>query len=181
MITIIHGGHRKGLSFEAANALKDLLVKKGCLVKLYSLMDYKIDFCCGNQPCQDSGVCIYTDVLTDEILPAVEDSNVFVVFTPTYFNLPPAMLKNFIDRCNLLLTVEERLKPYFAAWVSGQTEEASLEQCRRGLVTFAEICEFKPLANGFVLCVERDNHKLRLDDDDMSIIQNLAINIASLD
>ncbi len=180
MVTIIHGGHREGLCYNAAQNLKSYLESKSEPVKFFSLRDYHFDFCCGNQPCQNSGYCIYSDILTDEILPAIKESTALIIFTPTYFNLPPAILKNFIDRSNLLLTIDERQRLYFGAWVSGQTEEDSLEQCYHGLETFAEICEYDILANGHVLRVEQDVQQTQLTNSDRNTIEKMAIEIISL-
>lgn len=180
MVTIIHGGHREGLSFNAAKTLKRFLQEKGNTVKLYSLRDYHFDFCCGNQPCQDSGECIYSDEITNEIIPSISESDSVIFFSPTYFNMPPAILKSFIDRCNLLLTNEERRYPRFGAWVSGQTEKDSLEDNYKCLATFAEICELKPLKAGKIIRVETDIQQTQLSQDDIGVIQNLAHEINTL-
>ena len=181
MVTIIHGGHREGLCYHAAQVLKDSLERQEEVVKMYSLRDYRFDFCCGDQPCQDSGACIYSDAVTNEILPVIAGSKALVVFTPTYFNLPPAILKNFMDRCNLLLTLEERKSLCFGSWISGQTDEDSLEQCYQSLVTFAEICECKILNNGRILRVEQDVQQIELTDGDKETIEKLASEIVKLD
>jgi len=183
MVTIIHGGHREGLCYHAAQTLKDSLEKKGEAVNFYSLRDYRFDFCCGNQPCQDSGTCIYSDVVTNEILPAIAGSKALVVFTPTYFNLPPAILKNFMDRCNLLLTFEERKSLHFGSWISGQTDEDedSLEQCYQSLAAFAEIFEYEVLNNGRIIRVEQNVQQIELTDGDKDTIEKLATEIITLD
>jgi len=148
MITIIHGGHRDGLCYNAAETFKRLLLESGTPVNLFNLRNHNFAFCCGDQLCQDSGACVYNDSITREIIPTIARSEALVFFTPTYFNMPPAILKSFLDRCNLLLTIEDRKHPRFGAWVSGQTESDSLEQCYQCLATFAEICELDSLTGG---------------------------------
>jgi multimeric flavodoxin WrbA len=180
MVIIIHGGHREGLCFNASQTLKQFLEQKNAAVKLYSLRDYKFEFCCGDQPCQNTGGCIYNDVITDEIIPSIANSDALILFTPTYFNLPPAILKNFIDRCNLLLTIEPRKRLRFSAWISGQTEYDSLEQCYKSLSTFAEICEFDFLDNGRIIRIEQDTQHTQLTDADIVDIEKLASEIIKL-
>ena len=181
MITIIHGGHRDGLCYNAARALCDSLESKNEVVRLYNLRNNQFDFCCGDQPCQeDAGTCIYSDALTNEVLPTLAKSKSLIVFTPTYFNAPPAMLKNFMDRCNFLLTMENRNRLHFGAWIAGQTDEDSLKQCYQSLVTFAEICEYEFLENGCVLRVEEDVHQTKITDSDLLAIEKIAKEIISL-
>jgi multimeric flavodoxin WrbA len=177
MVIIIHGGHRQGLCYDAAKFFEKKLVEKNANVKFYNLRDQHFDFCCGDQPCQESGKCIFNDVVVKEIIPSIVTSNALVFFTPTYFNMPPAILKNFFDRCNLLLTMEDRKHPKFAAWISGQTEESSLEDCCRNLGVFADICEFEPIESGMILRVETDPLGTKITSADEEMITELITKI----
>jgi multimeric flavodoxin WrbA len=178
MVTIIHRGHRKGLCFKAYNKLKHYLEEKKIETKTFSLHDFNSNFCCGDQPCQNSKMCIYEDIITNEIIPAITNSNALIFFTPTYFNMPPAILKNFIDRCNLLLTIEEYNRPKFGAWVSGQTEMDSLEENYKCLSTFANICELEQLSTGKILRIEKNIQQIELNEKDIESIIALAKEIA---
>ncbi len=180
MVTIIHGGHREGLSFNAARYLEQLLQEKDVAVHLYNLRDYHFDFCCGDQPCQASKKCVYNDIMTNEIISSIANSDVLFFFTPTYFNMPPAILKNFIDRCNLLLTNKERKYPQFGAWISGQTDEDSLEDNYKCLAVFAEICEMSPLKTGKIIRVEKDIQQTLLSQDDIRKIEELVKEIIEI-
>jgi multimeric flavodoxin WrbA len=180
MITIIHGGHRDGLCFNAAKAFEQLLKEKNVEVMLYDLRNYDFSYCCGNQPCQDSGICTYKDYIADEIIPMVAQSDGLIFFTPTYFNMPPAILKNFIDRCNFLLTIEDRKLPKFGAWISGQTEMASIEDCYKGIATFCEICELIPFRSGMILRVETETTSKNINQDDITKLKELAKEISTL-
>ena len=177
MVTIIHGGHRQGLCYDAAKVFEKMLAEKNVDVKFYSLRDHHFDYCCGDQPCQESGECIFNDVVVNEIIPSVAASDALVFFTPTYFNMPPAVLKNFLDRCNLLLTMEERKHPKFAAWVSEQTEESSLEDCYRNLRVFADICEFESIESGKILRVETELTNTKTTTTDSEILEELTTKI----
>ena len=177
MVTIIHGGHRQGLCYDAAKTFEALLAEKNAFVKFFSLRDYPMEFCCGDQPCQDSGECIFNDTVVKEIIPSIATSDTLVFFTPTYFNMPPAILKTFLDRCNLLLTMEDRKRPKFSAWVSGQTEENSLEDCYHSLEVFAEICEFEPVDGGKILRVETDPAAKKITPADREVLEKLTAKI----
>jgi multimeric flavodoxin WrbA len=180
MVTIIHGGHREGLCFSAASTLEQLLKEKNVKVKLFNLRNSSFGFCCGKQSCQNSGECIYSDVMTSEIIPSIANSDVVILFTPTYFNMPPAILKNFIDRCNLLLTIEDRKHPFFGAWVSGQTDQSSIEQCYQNLAIFSEICEFKNLDNGRNTRLEQNIQQTQITQDDIESLKKLISEIIAL-
>ena len=168
MITLIHGGMRAGLCLEAANQLAKILREHGKAFKLFDLRKIQFNYCCGDQPCQESGNCIYNDVITNEIIPTVAESDAVVIFTPTYFNAPPAVLKNFMDRCNLLLTIETRKRSKFLTWISGQTEsdDESRKDNRKCLVTFAEICEFN-IAEGNIMRAAEDIVQTQLCEADL--------------
>ena len=180
MVTIIHGGHREGLCFKAYNMFKQILNEKEIEVKSYSLRDYDFKFCCGDQACQNSGMCTYRDIISDEIIPAIIKSDAIIFFTPTYFNMPPAMLKNFMDRCNFLLTIVDRKHPIFGVWISGQTEKDSLEENYNCFVTFANICEFELIENGKIIRVESDITNKHLNQDDVNELQKMAKEVSTL-
>jgi multimeric flavodoxin WrbA len=150
------------------------MTQRGDDVKLFDLRELAIGYCCGDQPCQDEGNCIYNDVVTAEIIPLITRSDALVIFTPTYFNAPPAVLKTFIDRCNLLLTVEPRKKTLFASWVSGQTEQESCEYNRNYLESFAEICGFTNLKNANTIRIEPDTSQTQLNNNDLAQLHRLS-------
>ena len=97
--------------------------------------------CCGTQVCQE-GDCIYKDdqlsaVFESTVLPA----DVIYIITPTYFNMPPAKLKSFIDRTNALLPIleESNRTVYFGAWVSGEADMESIQTNSKLLQEYASI------------------------------------------
>ena len=61
------------------------------------LYDKKIGFCRACYACFKTGKCIQQDDMS-EILEKMEDANVIVIATPTYFMTMNGMLKNTIDR-----------------------------------------------------------------------------------
>ena len=94
--------------------------------------------------------------------------------------MPPAMLKNFMDRCNFLLTIVDRKHPIFGVWISGQTEKDSLEENYNCFVTFANICEFELIENGKIIRVESDITNKHLNQDDVNELQKMAKEVSTL-
>ena len=129
MITIIHGSHRHGIHWEIVTILKEYLEARDNEVRIIDLSEMEFNACCGTQVCQE-GDCIYRDdqlsaVFESTVLP----TDVIYIVTPTYFNMPPAKLKSFIDRTNALLPIleESNRTVYFGAWVSGEADMESIQ------------------------------------------------------
>ncbi|MCL2499293.1 MAG: flavodoxin family protein [Defluviitaleaceae bacterium] len=181
MITIIHGGHRNGLSHDAAETFKKILNEKGIETRLINLREHTFAYCCGNQPCQESGNCIHDDVMTNDFIPLITKSKAVAYFTPTYFNMPPAILKNFIDRCNLLLTVENKVSSYVSIWVTGgETVEDSLQECFNSIKTFTEICEHQLVDNGALFHPKTADEKNKIEESDLMVLEKLALHFISI-
>lgn len=144
MFIIIHGSHRHGYHWCVVEHLKKNLVKLGLDVKVIDLSILRFEYCCGEQECQE-GECIYKDddfsILRKFLLQA---DGVYIV-TPTYFNMPTAKLKNFIDRTNALLPeLENRInRTIFGTWVSGEADLESIECNRKLLESYAEVMGWK--------------------------------------
>lgn len=141
MIAIIHGSHRKGYCWEIVKALHALFEEHCIEAAVVDLSSADILPCCGNQVCQE-GACIYLhDDFSETIKNQILYSDGIYIVTPTYFNMPPAKLKNFIDRTNALLPIVESIekKPFFGAYVCGEADIESIENNLRLLSDYAEI------------------------------------------
>lgn len=146
MITLIHGGHRHGTHWEVLKLLKTQLELLGEDIHIIDLSDLAFNACCGDQICQQEQ-CIYKgDQLYKELFDFVLPSDVIYIITPTYFNMPPAKLKSFIDRTNALLPIiEERDKHVvFGAWVSGEADVESVTTNFSLLKEYATIMGWTP-------------------------------------
>lgn len=171
MITIIHGSHRHGIHWEIVTILKEYLEAHDNDVRIIDLSEMEFNVCCGTQVCQE-GDCIYTDdqlsaVFESTVLPA----DVIYIVTPTYFNMPPAKLKSFIDRTNALLPIleESNRTVYFGAWVSGEADMESIQTNSKLLKEYASIM-------GWVL--EEDICKCTLLGEGFGIDTNELVNLA---
>ncbi len=148
MIAIIHGSHRHGVHWRVTSLLAKILKKQGDKVEIIDLSEMDFKCCCGDQVCQD-GECIYKDDELSRILKEILlQADCIYIVTPTYFNMPPAKLKNFLDRSNALLPIieEKSTHPIFGTWVSGEADIMSIGNNSKLLRDYAgimgwELCE----------------------------------------
>lgn len=146
MIAIIHGSHRHGIHWRVTSILAGYLQEQGNEVKIIDLAEMDFEFCCGVQVCQD-GECVFKDDILSKIFrEVILQADCIYIVTPTYFNMPPAKLKNFIDRSNALLPIfeEKSTHPLFGTWVSGEADMESIGNNNRLLYEYAEIMGWKP-------------------------------------
>jgi multimeric flavodoxin WrbA len=98
----ICGSPRKGNTEFMIQTVLESARKNGCETDLVLLKDQKIDFCKGDMTCYKStkGCCIKDDMR--DLCCKLLSNDIYVVGTPSYFDLPTARLKNFMDRTNPL-------------------------------------------------------------------------------
>lgn len=145
MFTIIHGSHRHGYSWEIAGALRTQLNTHKIEVTMIDLSVANIDYCCGSQDCQETE-CVYKqDDFSVSFKDYIINSDGIFIITPTYFNMPPAKLKNFIDRTNALLPILENTEKhtFFGAYVCGEADEESINCNLNLLKEYAAIMGWK--------------------------------------
>ena len=65
------------------------------------LSQMNIGLCCGNEACMESGKCVKSDDF-DLLADKMQNAQVLIFASPSYFNNVTALMKNFIDRCNVL-------------------------------------------------------------------------------
>lgn len=165
MITIIHGSHRHGIHWEIVTILKEYLEARDNEVRIIDLSEMEFNACCGTQVCQE-GDCIYSDdqlfaVFESTVLP----TDVIYIVTPTYFNMPPAKLKSFIDRTNALLPILEECNRtvYFGAWVSGEADLESIQTNSKLLKEYASIMGWQSVEDIMNTFLVADDFRPSLD------------------
>jgi len=62
-----------------------------------SLKDYNINFCKGCLSCHKTNKCIISDDMKS-VLQKMQESDIFIIWTPNYFDNVSWLIKNFIDR-----------------------------------------------------------------------------------
>lgn len=141
MFIIIHGSHRHGYCWEISNILCTQLNVYNIDTMLIDLSIAEVNCCCGSQVCQETE-CIYKhDDFSDDFKDKIIDADGIFIITPTYFNMPPAKLKNFIDRTNALLPIVESAQnhPFFGAYVCGEADDKSISCNLNILKEYADI------------------------------------------
>jgi multimeric flavodoxin WrbA len=173
MITLIHASHRHGYNWLVSQKLKEQLVNQAADVDLIDLTSENIEYCCGTQHCQEAS-CIYKDDFTNHLFQPLLSSHCVFVITPTYFDMPPARLKNMIDRSNAVLPhINKEANRWFGIWASGETEDESILSNMEALKTYATILEMQVDDDLINVCVTHaDNNELT--EQDISSVSKIA-------
>ena len=109
-ILTICGSPRKGNSEAIALKLQELFQQKNAENEIILLREKHIGLCKGCvEYCNHKLECRYKDDMID-ISNKIRKAERLVFITPNYFQMPPAIFKNFIDRCSIFYTRgEEKL------------------------------------------------------------------------
>jgi multimeric flavodoxin WrbA len=103
-ILSICGSPRKGNSETILLKLKELFQKKHIENDIVLLREKNIQLCGGCvEYCNHQLKCHHRDDF-DNLIEKIEAADGFVFITPNYFQMPPAIFVNFIDRCSIFYT-----------------------------------------------------------------------------
>ncbi|MCL5091063.1 MAG: flavodoxin family protein [Patescibacteria group bacterium] len=103
-IISICGSPRKGNSETIINKVDQFLKEKGVENEIVLLREKKIERCHGCvEYCNHKLKCQLHDDF-DEVADKFEKADGYVFACPNYFNMPPGILKDFIDRCSIFYT-----------------------------------------------------------------------------
>lgn len=150
-ILAINGSPRRnGNTSHVIGALTSLLLEKGMVSDQLILSDNNIEYCSGCLECEKDGgenKCWINDDMTNSISKQLFNYDMLIFCTPTYFDMPTAQMKCFMDRCNMILAKIIEKKFLYSAVIIGQTEAGSLENNFSSLKNFCDICEMKLIGN----------------------------------
>ena len=103
-ILTVCGSPRKGNSEAIALKLQELFRKKGITNEVILLRQQHIEVCKGCvEFCNHKLNCRYKDDMV-QIIEKIRKANRLIFITPNYFQMPPAIFKNFIDRSSIFYT-----------------------------------------------------------------------------
>jgi multimeric flavodoxin WrbA len=103
-ILSICGSPRKGNSEAIINRIKQVLNKKGIENEIILLREKNIEMCNGCvEYCNKNLNCHKKDDMVG-IFDKMKKADGYVFISPNYFKMPPAIFKNFIDRCSIFYT-----------------------------------------------------------------------------
>jgi len=99
---IICGSPRAGNSESVARKAVELIEEKGFETELVLLREKEIrPWHEGHEKTQDS---------MPSLLKLFKESDAYIIVSPTYYGMPPGILKNFIDRTDSLFGKQEEFK-----------------------------------------------------------------------
>lgn len=95
----VSGSPRKGGNTDIlVKMVLDWLEKRGVEKEFIRLADYRIKRCEGCRRCMSIGECAIKDDDFAQLLKKLEGSTLVILGSPVYWNSPPGVLKDFIDR-----------------------------------------------------------------------------------
>ncbi|MCK5490936.1 MAG: flavodoxin family protein, partial [Candidatus Pacebacteria bacterium] len=116
-----------------------------------------IEFCNGCLTCDSTGLCNIRDDM-QMIYSKLEDADLIILGSPTYFDNVTGMMKNFIDRLEPLLAQDKLKEKKIAFVVVGQESNKSIE---------STIGYFEKFANKVSMIVVGDLSFIAKDDQDV--------------
>ena len=164
-ILVINGSQRKqGNSWRFARYCKDIASAHNHVIDVIDLEEVRFGYCNGCLSCEDDGECVITDAFESAIVPKIKDSDMIIFASPVYYNMPTAMMKNFIDRSNALFKYFEENKKKVATFLVGQADESSLAFAYNCFKEYYAILDL-PEVGEPILEIARDPDELVFDDE----------------
>jgi len=151
--------------------LKRILIdaeKKGLDTDFVMLKSKSIEFCNGCLTCDSTGACNTRDDM-QMIYSKLEESDIIIFGSPTYFDSVTGMMKNFIDRLNPYYKNKKLKEKKFASICVGQSGSAS---------SMKVINYFEYLSNEFGLVTIGD---LNLEAKESNEVENDSEKISQID
>lgn len=147
-ILSICGSPRKGNSEAILLKLQEILKKKGIENEIILLRKKKINRCLGCvEYCNHKLKCRIKDDMQG-IMDKMEEADGFVFASPSYFNMPTGLLKDFIDRCSVFFTAgkqkEFKKKKAIVVCVGAAETVGEIDICAENIVNnFCNVLEMK--------------------------------------
>ncbi|MFH1234037.1 MAG: NAD(P)H-dependent oxidoreductase [Candidatus Diapherotrites archaeon] len=109
-VMLICGSPRAGNSESVSRRLAEILKEKGAQVDLVLLREKNI------LPWHPNHEKAKDDMLA--LLEMFKKADAYVIVSPTYYGMPPGILKSFIDRTDVLFGTQEQFKDCVASVIS---------------------------------------------------------------
>jgi len=140
-ILSICGSPRKGNSETLILKLQKLLKERGIDNEIILLREKKINRCQGCvEYCNKNLECRIDDDMPT-IMKKMKQADGFIFITPNYFQMPPGLFKDFIDRCSIFYTANDqkhfKTKKTIVICVGTDTVEA-IGVCTKNIARFCK-------------------------------------------
>jgi len=146
-IIAINGSPRKGNTDFMLNVILDSAKEKGAEVEIVKLREKNIKFCSGGDTCCPVNLKCHIKDDMDEIYLKLEQADIILLASPTYFSNVTARMKNFMDRCNpYWFNKKLKGKKAFLIGVGGSGDK-SITEMLDGMKTFARILEMENIGS----------------------------------
>ncbi len=164
-ILIVNGSHRThGNSWRFSRFAKQTLEETGHRVSVVDLATENIEFCTGCLSCEEAVGCVVNDAFTNSLIPKIQENDMIIFATPVYYDMPTAMMINFIDRSNSLYKYFKKASKSVACFLVGQADLDSLSFAHECLKEYFMILKFKEVGEP-IMKIARDPDELVLDDE----------------
>lgn len=145
--------------------------------KLLKLADYKIEMCSGCLICEETnciGDCSIKDDMHNVIYNMILEADMLILGTPSYFDMPSGLLKNFLDRSNAILSKIIDKKYKYGLVVVGQSEITSLDSVCDSLRKYCNICEMDEVIKSPLKLIVRDIGEAEKNPEVCKLINNFV-------
>lgn len=159
-ILLVSGSPR--LEGNTNQILKGLSLKFGDLgfcPEIINLSLFNIEMCNGCLVCEETdctGYCSIRDDFSGQLVDKFINSNFVIFGTPVYFDMPSALLVNFIDRLNMHLKTIESKSMRAGIVAVGQTNLNSVMNCVECVKRFINIAGMQEIDCGVIAHIARD-------------------------
>lgn len=149
-ILIINGSHRVNGNCERFSEVARNILSNDNAVRVVNLIDMNIKYCTGCLNCEEGIECSINDDFSKIIEPELKAADLIIFATPTYFNLPSAVMINFLDRTNKLCEYFSDNAKKSMFYLVGQTDEESIREAYKCLHTYSEIMNMEEIEEPIV-------------------------------
>ena len=144
-VLILNGSHRKNGNCDLfCKTIYEFIMQRHSVIA-YNVADQFIRRCNGCLVCEENEACPLVDDYSMHIRQSFIDSDIILFATPTYFNMPSSAMVNLIDRTNDLCDYFAENSKKVITFISGQTDDESLNDTYRCLKTYYDIMGFSEI------------------------------------
>jgi multimeric flavodoxin WrbA len=149
-IVIINGSHRvNGNCYAFSRYFKGEFGDSN-KVDIINLIESNMLPCNGCLICEEGEECGINDDFSTSMKHLLEEADLLIFATPTYFNMPSGDMVHFLDRTNCLCDYFTNNHKKCFAYLTGQTDEETIMEAYKCLSSYFEIMEMDEIASPII-------------------------------